>query len=240
MTTLSGFSAAVGRAAAIAAAAAALSTSARADVLVSNVEVPIRAVTILSQDLWAAQAFNTDGSSYELDAIEVLLGSLIGTPTLVAELHADAAGRPGSTLATFPIAGIEAGVPAVFTLAGSPVALNANSAYWLVLGATGAGSFGWGYAEGNAQAGPGSLGGYTYSSDSGASWGAVGTDNPYNLRVSVSAVPEAPTQAMLLLGLLCLAWRKTDSIRACLPLPRTRRALRAIDRVLVSQQSAKP
>ena len=214
---MSAFSTVLGsfkRLAAMVCAAAALSAPARAAVLVSNIDVPIRGVTILSQDLWAAQAFNTNGAAYKLDSIEVLLGSLVGRPALVAELHANAGGIPGSLLASIPLAGIGAGAPGSITLAGGSWGLSANTAYWLVLGATGSGSFGWAYAEGNAQMGPGSLGGYSYSSNAGVNWGAVGTDNPYNLRVRVSAVPEVSTSVLLLVGLLGMAWRKLDACKA--------------------------
>ena len=50
----------------------------------------------------------------------------------------------------------------------TPFCASPNTAYWLVLGATGSGSFGWAYAPGNAQTGPGSLGGYSYSTNAGA------------------------------------------------------------------------
>lgn len=196
------------RLAILAAAFTVLSTSARADVLISNIGMPIRSVTSVSQELWAGQAFATDGQSYKLTSIDLLLGALAGEPSLVAELHADAAGSPGSTLASYSLAGIGAGVPALFTMPGSLLDLNANTTYWIVLGATGRGSFGWAYAEGNAQTGPGSLGAYRYSSDAGSSWGGAGTDNPYNVRINVAAVPEPNAATLLLLGLLGLgAWR---------------------------------
>lgn len=190
------------RLAALACAAAALCTPAHADVLVSNIDVPIRGITVVSQDLWAAQAFSTDGSAYQLSSIEVLLGLLVGNPMLVAELHADAGGSPGLTLASIPLAGIVAGAPANLALPGSSVHLNAVAPYWIVLGAVGPGSFGWAYAEGNSQVGPGALGGFSYSTDAGASWGGVVTVDPYNLRVNVSAVPEPSTGGLWLAGLL--------------------------------------
>ena len=192
-------------------AATALCLPARADVLVSNIDVPISAVTVVSQDLWAAQSFSTDGSAYKLNSIEVLLGAINGNPALVAELHADAAGTPGSILASIPLAGIGAGAPSNVKLAGSSLELSANTPYWLVLGATGNGSFGWAYALGNVQTGPGSLGGYAYSPNAGAAWDPFASYDPYNLRVNVSAVPEVSTSVLLLMGLLGMAWRKTTS-----------------------------
>ena len=192
------------RLAIVASAITVLSSSARADVLISNIDVPIRSVTTVSQELWAGQSFATDGQAYKLTSIDLLLGALAGAPSLVAELHADAAGSPGSTLARYLLAGIGAGAPALFTMPGSFLDLSANTTYWIVLGATGRGSFGWAYAEGNSQAGPGSIGAYRYSSDAGGSWGGAGTDNPYNVRINVAAVPEPQTVTLILLGLLGL------------------------------------
>ena len=203
------------RLAIVASAITVLSSSTRADVLISNIDVPIRGVTTVSQDLWAGQSFATDGQTYKLTSIDLRLGALAGAPSLVAELHADAAGSPGSTLASYLLAGIGAGAPALFTMPGSFLDLSANTTYWIVLGATGRGSFGWAYAEGNSQAGPGSIGAYRYSSDAGGSWGGAGTDNPYNVRINVAAVPEPQTVTLILLGLL--------GLRACRFLAHRRR-----------------
>lgn len=182
---------------------------ARADVLVSNTGEPTRGVTGVSRDLWAGQSFSTDGNAHKLMSIDLLLGALVGDPALVAELDADAAGRPGSTLASFSLAGIGTGTPALFTLSGSPLDLNPDTTYWIELGAIGNGRFGWAYAEGNAQTGPGFLREYGYSSNAGGSWDSFGTDNPYKVRVNVtSAVPEPAAATMLLIGLFGLAARR--------------------------------
>ena len=185
--------------------------AAHAEVLVSNVDVPIRGVTDLSQALWAIQSFTTDGNEHVLTSIEVLAGAMMGNPTLVAELRADMAGSPGSSLSTLSFAGFGGGPPSLITMSSmspSPLVLSANTTYWLALGATGEGGFGWAYAEGNAQSGPGSLGYYSYSIDTGATWGAFGTDDPYSLRVNVSPVPEPASAALLLLGLAAAAMRR--------------------------------
>ena len=185
--------------------------AAHADVLVSNIDVPIRGVTDLSQSLWASQSFTTDGSDSVLMSIEVIAGAMTGNPTLAAELRADTAGRPGPALAALSLAGVGSGPVSLIAMSSSsplPLVLSANTTYWLQLGATGAGGFGWAYAEGNAQSGPGSLGHYTYSTDSGATWGAFGTDNPYSVRINVSPVPEPASAALWLLGLAAVAARR--------------------------------
>ena len=214
MNTLFAVTGSAFRLVASACAVAALCMPSHADVLVSNIDVPIRGITALSQDLWAAQAFNTDASAYRLDSIEVLLGSLTGDLGLVAELHADAGGSPGSTLASLALAGVGTGAPADTVLPGSFFHLSANTAYWLVLGATGSGGFGWAYAQGNAQTGPGSLGGYAYSTDAGASWNPFAAYDPYNIRVNVSSVPEPSIAGLLLVGLLSMWWLQARRVRA--------------------------
>ena len=196
------------RLATVIAAITPLGMPAQADVLVSNIGVPVRDVTKVSEREWASQSFTTDANAYKLLSIDLLLGALTGSPDLFAELHADTAGSPGATLASFSLGGIGTGAPALFTLPGSLLDLNASSAYWIVLGATGNGSFGWAYAQGNSQSGLGALGAYGYSADTGATWGSFGTDDPYNVRVNVAAVPEPQTAALLLLGLVGVFGRR--------------------------------
>jgi len=67
--------------------------SSEATVLLSNLAEPTRDTTNLSLEQWAAQAFTTDGGSYTLTSISVLLGILSESPTIVAGIHADAALR---------------------------------------------------------------------------------------------------------------------------------------------------
>lgn len=178
-----------------------------ATILVSNLDQPTRHVNVLPRDGWAAQSFATDGASYALSSVQVLLGNLAGAPSIVAELRTGDASTPGATLAAFSIAGVPIGSPAPVTLTpiGDVVTLNAGTHYWLVLGASNrSGTFTWSYAEGNAIVGPGSLGNYNYSADSGVSWTNYGSDNPFQLEVDVSPVPLPATAWLLGTGLLTL------------------------------------
>lgn len=181
-------------------------TPASAVVLVDNLSEPIRDVTTVDASLWAAQSFSTDAQAYTLDSIEVLLGSRSGDALVIAQLRADAAGLPGAALVSFsPAAGTSppsAGAPSL--LPGAGLSLAANGIYWVVFGTDTDGSFGWAYAEGNNASGVGALGNYAYSADQGATWSAANSDNPYNLRVTVSAVPELPIAMTLFAGMLAL------------------------------------
>lgn len=169
-----------------------------ATVLVSNLDQPIRGASVLPTDGWAAQSFTTGGASYSLSSIQVLLGNLVGSPLIVAELRAGDSSHPGAALTTFTVAGVPIGSPEPVTL--TPVGgviLDAVSNYWLVLGvASPAGTFDWSYAKGNSTAGPGALGNFNYSGDSGSTWVNYGADNPFQIRVDVSPVP-LPASAWL-------------------------------------------
>ena len=180
-------------------------SAARADVLVDNLLEPQRGTTIVTTDFWAAQSFVTAGAAVTLQSIELWLGLRDGDPTITAELRADGASGPAAALASFGLPALSTGATQIELLPSVPqVALAANTTYWIVLGATGAGSFGWTYARGNNQTGPGALGYYGYSGDGGANWGSFGTDDPYLVRVNVVAVPEPAGVVMLLAGMALL------------------------------------
>jgi hypothetical protein len=184
------------------------SFDAHAVVLVSNLDQPTQAMTLIPTDAgWAAQSFVTDGSGYALLSVDVLLGKLVVQPSLTAELHAGGITSVGALLATFGAFTVPAGSPTAVTLATTlPVALAANTTYWVVLGTAGVGSFGWSYAKGGGTTGAGSLGNYAYSSNAGASWGSFNSDDPYQIRVNVSAVPEPSAFALWAGGLAALGF----------------------------------
>lgn len=191
--------------AALAASLSSASTAGATD-LVNNLDQPTRSMNVLPTDGWAAQSFATDGASYALSSVQVLLGNLTGAPSIVAELHTGDAFNPGATLAAFSIAGVPIGSPAPVTLTPiRSVTLNAGTNYWLVLGAsTLAGTFTWSYAQGNVTTGSGSLGNYNYSADSGVTWTNYGSDNPFQLKVDVSPVPFPATAWLFGAGFLTL------------------------------------
>jgi hypothetical protein len=189
---------------------------AHAAILVSNLAEPTRATTLIEEGLWAAQAFETDANAYALIDITTVLGDASGSPVAVAELRRSGPlgidTSPAGLLTTFTVPSL-AGALSVRTLTpDSPVALDPNTVYWIVLGVSGPGSFGWSYAEGNAKTGPGSLPAYGYSTDQGGSWGAFDAENPYKVRIDVNpaAIPEPSTIGLSAVALIAglSRWRR--------------------------------
>ena len=185
-------------------------SAARADVLVDNLLQTQRDTTVIDSSLWVAQSFVTAAEAVNLQSIELWLGQRVGAPLITAELRADSASGPAATLGTFGLPLLSVGTTQIELLPAAPqLQLAAGTTYWVVLGVPGAGSLGWTYAEGNNQAGPGALGNFNYSTDGGANWANFGADNPYLMRVNVSAVPEPATAATLFVGMaLLLALRR--------------------------------
>jgi hypothetical protein len=164
-------------------------TAARADILVDNLSEPTRDVTALGtvfpDDIWAAQEFLCVRPC-TLDSVELYLGNAVDLVGGTAELRSGE-DPSGPAIATFALPELPAdGVDLVALFPDVAVSLTPGVQYWLVLGTSVSGQFGWAYASGNNYVGEGAIGAYAYSSDMGVSWGTVGTDNPYQIRVSVS------------------------------------------------------
>jgi hypothetical protein len=181
--------------------------AAHADILVDNLAQPTSTTSVLPKELWAAQSFVTAGDAVRLTSIEIPIGLAVGGPSIFAELHADAGLlQVGATLATFALPVLATGALQLEFLPAVPaLELSPRTTYWVVLGVVGEGNFGWSYALGNASIGPGTLANYAYSTDSGATWLDFGNENPYHLRVNVSAVPEPGTAALWMAGLFATA-----------------------------------
>lgn len=164
---------------------------ASATVLVTNLDQPHRATTIVPSDAgWAAQSFVTDDSDYWLESIEIIAGNLVGTPSIIAELRGGDATSLGDTSGTFTVPDLTTDDPQNVKLTpDNPIRLSPNTTYWLVLGTSGDCTFGWTYAEGNEQAGSGILGQYAYSEDQGVTWNTNNPDsNLYKLEVLVHPI----------------------------------------------------
>jgi hypothetical protein len=189
-------------------------SSSEATVLLSNLAEATRDTTPLSLEQWAAQAFTTDGGSYTLLSIDLVLGELIDAPTVVAQLHASGPSDVGAVLTTFNVPSIPTTSPSVLTLTPlSAITLAPNTTYWVVMGGLGQGSFGWSYAEGNNSIGPGSFGAYGYSGDAGLIWENFGVENPYKMEIEVAAIHGVPEPASVLLLLSGLAAAIASSSR---------------------------
>lgn len=193
-----------------------VSSTSRADILVSNLDEPFRADTpIANPQYWAAQSFFTDASSYSLESIAAIVGNGSGAPLIVAELRAatgmsgDIDMSAGGLLGTFFAPDVSGPTSARTFIPNSSITLAPSTQYWFVLGSDNAGTFDWSYANTNFFSGPGFLGSYADSSDAGATWN-YGQLFPYFMQVNTAAVPE-PTLLPLLgvaLGFLTLNVRR--------------------------------
>jgi hypothetical protein len=171
-------------------------------VLVTNFAEPIRGASPIGNNpnpteppgggpwYWAAQSFATDGVTYHLDSIELILGngSTAPPPVVVAELRADNDGAIGALITT--LTGPELGgslSPRMF-LPDAAVTLSPDTTYWMVMGSQvpGDGTYEFAYADSNNFVGPVSVGFWGDSADSGMSWNYQ-LDFPYLIQVNVTA-----------------------------------------------------
>lgn len=175
-------------------------SAAFASVLVSNIDEPVRGTTAVAGDLWAAQAFQNDGTASQLTSIRTILGEATGAPDAFAELRLGS--TTGAIVATFALPGLTGASSARTLTPLGAVMLAPNATYLLIMGVHGGGSFGWSYAEGNAFTGTGFFHQYEYSFDQAGTWTNYGGDNPYLMEVNVAAavVPEPASWALLIAG----------------------------------------
>ncbi len=164
-------------------------STAAADTLVSNLSEPTRGVTILGvadpDRIWAAQSFFT-AERARLDQISVLAGAAPDGADAVAELRSGV-DPSGPAITSFDMSALDTEALGIVSLVPQmQVVLEPGVQYWIVLGTATTGAFGWAYAEGNVTVGPGTLAEYSYSDDSGVSWGPAGTDNPHQVNVEVT------------------------------------------------------
>ena len=191
----------------------ALSFSLSGAVLVDNLAELTRGTTVIEGTLWAAQAFSTDAQAYKLDDIVIQAGLLSGSPALTVELRK---GAPNGALLTgFVLPSFAGSLGPRTLLPLSATNLDPTTEYWLIVGISSPNTVGWSHAEGNAYIGPGAFGNYAYSNDGGATWGAFGSDNPYKMRVNVSAagVPEPSSFAMFGFAVLAVGFIRRRAVQ---------------------------
>ena len=185
---------------------------AHAGIMVTNLSEPVNG----SGGIYAAgppqaysQGFTTGSQSVELGSVIADLGEASGTFTASAELLADnGSGLPSSTvLTTFTVPTIPTGpgnfADVTFT-PNSNVLLNADTAYWFALFATGTDTsavYRWAYTN-TTQA---NLPNYAVSNDGGATW-QVGTP-PGPFLIQVNSVPEPTSLVLMALAIPAIVCR---------------------------------
>jgi hypothetical protein len=172
----------------------------QATTLSTNIADPSAGTETASGSNFLTASFQTDSSSYNFLSVALLLQQFSSGSTTLA-LYSDGVLEPGIflTALTSPSSYSSTLVPTIYS---GSAALSANTKYWLVLSAS-SGSFGWSWTTG-AGSGPGFLGEWGSSSDSGATWFTTDT---FPLQMSVDAtsepltVPETSTSMLLIAGI---------------------------------------
>jgi hypothetical protein len=189
--------------------------AARADILVSNLDQPLRDSSPIAQlEYWGAQSFATAGVAVDLASIAAIVGNGANSPLVVAELRLSTGPlheidtSPAGLVTTFTAPDVSGALaPRVFT-PDTPVTLDANTSYWFLLGSSNGGTYDWSYADTNLFSGPGTLGNYADSSDGGATWILRGNDFPYFIEVNTSATIPEPASGGLA-GVMLTGWLVT-------------------------------
>ena len=164
-----------------------------AAVIVSNLADPVNGtggVYTGAQPQDYAQEFMTGSQSVALGSIIAPLGTAVPSFSPSAELVANVGGLPGDTaLTTFPVPTIPTSSPTALTFTPtSSVMLSANTDYWFILSATGAGgSFKWQYTDTTSASFPN----YASSHDGGVTW-TIESGGPFLMEVDSAALSPAP------------------------------------------------
>lgn len=170
---------------------------------------------------WIANSFITDTNAWRLNTVDVSMfaaGNSSGNFALSIWTDNGSGASPGSQLEVLtgsanpdPVSGSST---FSYTAAGSGLAVDPNTKYWLVAGVTaGSGSYNWNYSF---NPDPPAVGvwsiplqdTYIPSSDQGASWGVASDGDPYMFSISatIAPVPEPSTLVMGLAGITCFGW----------------------------------
>jgi hypothetical protein len=175
-------------------------------VLSDNLSVNSGGTFPTSSELFYAQQFRTDGQTYTLDSVTLLMNRVgIGDP--VIQVRGDNGGVPGSILGSLGLPqsyqdGANDGPVAQTVFSGAGIFLPANSAYWVVLGSQGSAVFNWSFASGQGHTGDGFSPSWAQSFDSGSSW-VLPFGSPYQMRVeAIVAVPEPGLSAAIMVGVM--------------------------------------
>jgi hypothetical protein len=177
----------------------------------------------VGSDKWAAQAFVTGGTATTLQNVGLALASdnsALGNYSVSLWSLNPSNGTPGSSLGTItsgnPVSSLTKTLADYFFTLTTPIPLAANTTYFIVLNSTSTAfpdSLLWGITPSSNSTGPGQIGGWAFSTDSGTTWGTVPPDyndqttgSGFPFQIGINAVPEPQTYAILFgLGLIGFA-----------------------------------
>ncbi len=177
-------------------ALALLSYTVQADLVVGNLDRPIRSATpIASLEYWAAQSFSTGGDEFQLNSIEAMVGNGDSSPAVIAELRrSDINGEidatAGGLLTTFLSPDMSGPAAARMFLPNDNITLSSTDRYWFMLGSGNAGTFALSYAQDGITTGPGILSTFAFSNNGGAAWTYSTESELYMIQVNGTAIPE--------------------------------------------------
>lgn len=175
-------------------------------VLVDNTAQTPENNVIVDSTSWHGIQFTTDSSgSYYVDSVAYMITGVGSSSDLIARIYSDNSNTPNAVIGSFLDPGTSTTGPVsnVTLNAIGSIALEADTSYWISLGAT-SGSYGWAWGtdSGDSLDGPGVIEErYTESFNAGSSWSGGTTNEQYLFQVNVTAVPEPSTYAAIFGGL---------------------------------------
>jgi hypothetical protein len=188
-------------------------STASAATLVSNLGSPVVINPFMTECCWQAASFQTDALSHSLNSITVLAGNPISSPSVFANLRADASGLPGAVVISLNVPAIPAALDQLALTPQAAFTLAANTKYWLELGvnddkdnSTNA-RFVWAAVDNSVVTGPGSIPTEYAFTNVGLPWFSGSVPNvAQSIQVDVDrSVPE-PATMLLTAGSGFLLW----------------------------------
>lgn len=188
---------------------------ARAVVLIGNLTAPEGSTQDQigvdgGPDNWVAVSFTMPPEFYSVSNAVLRIVenvALDGMPAL--SLWRDVAGAPGDNLMGFSVPTLQSGVQNYTFNPLGPVALGASETYWLVVGNTGAGNYGWRKSQPPTDpSGIAGFGNYIGSANAGATWNPANLAERYKFEINGVLVPEPSTAFLFLIGFVALGMRR--------------------------------